>query len=461
MVQEENNEDHIGEFINAQREMNDITLTFIEGAKTRRDENNKRQDDMESKLDKLLAAMTPPAKRQKKGPDDGSGCSKTPLNDDFEDTISQIEKDSLTEGEISIHVEDDERIDAEDELWEQLSKNQNKGKGSSDIPGTDSCYEQDALDDDEMEAILGSKYQDLLDQTEEKLGEPITSELATICQKTWGHTRLEKDKKKELWKGNDVPSNCTSLKAPKLNAKVYVKLAEHVQSKDRGLQDRQKAMSKAATPVLYGMGHIDTAEAAIARQKKYAPLAPPAPTTDLQKADAKKLCDSLDKSKKIISAMEKQAKIADTAMQALRKQLTQTVKILNYSFTETSRKRRYDLTAALGPSFKAYAHEEASDGSAEKTEFLFTEATMKKMNKDLATVKTGGGSKSQNNNFSKNGSSSGKTQRSGNNYQGNNYNPNYGNQKKSYNGSNSYNNSNNSQNYNSKFKGKKHNNNKN
>ena len=160
--------------------------------------------------------------------------------------------------------------------------------------------------------------------------------------------------------------------------------------------------------------------------------------------------------------MEKQAIIADTAMQALRKQLTQKVKILDYSFTETSRKRKYDLTAALGPNFKAYAHEEASDESGVKTEFLFTEATMKKMSKDLANVKTGGGSKSQNNsNFSKNGSSSGKTQRSGNNYQGNNYNPNYGNQKKSYNGSNSYNNSNNSQNYNSKFKGKKHNNNKN
>ena len=103
------------------------------------------------------------------------------------------------------------------------------------------------IGDLDLEVVLSSKYQLMLDQTEEELGDPLSSELAKVCAKAWGQARLDKEKKKELVKDVRVPSNCLIMKTPKLNTEIYVRLGENHQSKDRAAQERQKDLTKAVT----------------------------------------------------------------------------------------------------------------------------------------------------------------------------------------------------------------------
>ena len=173
------------------------------------------------------------------------------------------------DGEISLHIDPDERLsdieenaeglkkvnprenpEEEDQLWARAKGHQGKGAGE-DPPREDSLIGDD---DEELEDRLAKKYQELLDQTEEKIGKPIDQGLAFIIQKTWGRAVLNEEKKKELWKELDVPANCKVLKTPKLNTKIYIRVSENDQSKDRGQQAIQMNLTRAAIPVLTARG---------------------------------------------------------------------------------------------------------------------------------------------------------------------------------------------------------------
>ena len=124
------------------------------------------------------------------------------------------------------------------------------------------------------------------------------------------------------------------------------------------------------------------------------------------------------------------------------------IKVLNYNYTSTTRKRKQDVTNGLGPSFKVYAQD------TDHGEYLFNMDIMKAMKSELKHIKPKDEAKNASHstkphwsghqgNRSRNSSGSSKPKfrkQSYNNYHNNNKNNNY------------HNNNNNNQ----KYKGKKH-----
>ena len=198
-------ESNVEKFIKTQNEMNEITSNFIEIQKEKSKEQKEKQEALDEKLSKLLEIMSPPLKRKKR--DDTQTCSKNTTVDGNEAilgsgknkvarkeailgskkateevTVSSDEENkdprqvedelSFLQGEERTLGEKDDTEFNERALWETLQNNTNEPDGSAAADEKD--RDLDSLDDEELEALLGSKYQDLLDQTEEKVGQPIS-----------------------------------------------------------------------------------------------------------------------------------------------------------------------------------------------------------------------------------------------------------------------------------------------
>ena len=339
----------LSEFMKTQSKINNLMLEFMQ---------------------RNIHKEEPPAKK-KKNTDEEEGAGTSQPQDE----------------EITVHVSDAERNDLElQEDVEEDAWNEINARNTSNV-------EEKANDDIDNEHISGSRYQVLLEQTEEVMGEPIDDNLAKVCEKTWGKAKLSKDKKKKMLEEVKIPGNCKILKSPKLNSEIYIRLLENAQSKDRAAQDKQKDIARATIPILEAIGEVAQVEDL------------------LLKAGGKEK-----------SLVKKVNGILPT--------LQKSIAILNYSFTETTRKRKYDATTALGKQFKPFAQGESSE------EFLFDEATMKKMKSELKALKPKGADFG-----SKNGQSFGKTQRS--HYTPGNYNHGkYPAKKTGYNNYKHYNNSN-------------------
>ena len=80
---------------------------------------------------------------------------------------------------------------------------------------------------------MGSEFQDLLESTEESLGDPIDQNLASVMEQTWGKCLLSTEKRTALWKGINIPSNCKVLKAKDLNTKIQIRVNENAWKKDK------------------------------------------------------------------------------------------------------------------------------------------------------------------------------------------------------------------------------------
>ena len=209
-------------------------------------------------------------------------------------------------------------------------------------------------------------------------------------KQTWGEALLSADRKKELWKGVDVPSNCKPLVAPKLNTKVYIRVNENMQTKDKGAVERQKSVSRSAIPTLYALGDVGQADTKLGGITKYASFVP----KDLAEAQ------------KCIKLMGQRATEVQKHTQAVKTNLERSLKIMNYSFTATTRKRKQDICAALGRGFSAY-----SQDTKTSSENLFTDEVMKAMKAELNQIKPKGQDYYQKDGASKNSSYSGKSQR--------------------------------------------------
>ena len=167
------------------------------------------------------------------------------------------------------------------------------------------------------------------------------------------------------------------MKSPKLNREIYIRMAENGQTKDRATQDCQKDMTRATIPLLKSVGEIAKVEDLLLAQKE-------------EKGE--------------VSAADKKAlKMVQRVLPIIQK----SIGILNYSFTETSRKRKYDACNALGRQFKPFASGKSSD------EFLFDEEAMKKMKTELKAIRPKGAEmqKQKYGESSKNYQYSGKSQR--------------------------------------------------
>ena len=80
---------------------------------------------------------------------------------------------------------------------------------------------------------------------------------------------LKADKKKVLYDGITIPSNAKDLRPPKLNTAVYIRLGEHYRSKEKGAQERQNGMNKAAIPLFYSMSEIERTQDCLDRTTRY------------------------------------------------------------------------------------------------------------------------------------------------------------------------------------------------
>ena len=124
--------------------------------------------------------------------------------------------------------------------------------------GVESGEDDDVEVSDEMET---SRYKDLLESTEEKMGQPIEDDLAEVCQKIWGKAiPTDRHKKKEETQKILIPVNCTAMKTPRLNISVYIKLNDGAQGKERAAQNRQKEIARASVPILQAMVELKKAE---------------------------------------------------------------------------------------------------------------------------------------------------------------------------------------------------------
>ena len=344
------------------------TLSIAEFMKTQARINNSILGELKLLQRNNIHEVEPPAKKKKN-------------NDDIEVDASTSQPQ---EEEITVHVSEAERgelelRDVEVDAWNEIN-------ARNDVVEKD-------YDDIDNEHISGSRYQVLLEQTEEVMGEPIDDNLAKVCEKTWGKAKLSKDKKKKMLEEVKIPENCKILKSPKLNSEIYIRLLENAQSKDRAAQEKQKDIARATIPILEAIGEVAQVE-------------------DL-----------------LIKAGGKEKSLAKK-VNGILPTLQKSIAILNYSFTETTRKRKYDATTALGKQFKPFAQGESSK------EFLFDEDTMKKMKSELKALKPKGADFG-----SKNGQSFGRTQRS-HHTQGNYNHGKYPAKKTGYNNYKHYNNSN-------------------
>ena len=366
----------------------------------------RNQSDMNSQLIRMLKEISEPQKKKPRLEEAGSSKESEETSNIADEVIemsASSDNDALMKEIQEANKENKEDKDEEDP-WADFnsgthSNDQNNGEGG--VVGE--------VDDTEMH-IKGSQYRELLEQTEEVVGDPIDKTLAEICNNSWGKVKLSKDKKKTLVENIKIPSNCTVLKTPKLNTECYIRLYENGQSRDKGHQERQKETTRAAIPLYHAVGRLGALKQELTQRK--APAAVLKEITEINKQVQKSIC------------------------------------VLNYSFTETTRKRKYDLCAALGNQFKPFAQ---GPSSADQ---LFDEETMKKMKSELKQVKAKGADFSAKN-FSSlqkplRGSNSGYIKKSYNNYNNsNNSNSNKSNFTKSRDGYRTYNNNNNNNNNNS------------
>ena len=374
------------DFIKHQNEMNQANLKLIV-------ESKKDRDEMKLLLKTLMESMTgqPPRKRRKTTPgEDGGESSALQLPNHREEEIAL----GIQPGEEIPDINDDEETenqDPEEEAWAIVNQQNALGNDSTTGTGNDDLDEQE----DCLEANMGSKFQDLLDQTEEILGDPIDQDLASVVEKTWGKCLLSKEKKEALWKGINIPSNCMVLKAPELNPKVQIRINENAFKKDKAARDRQKGLSRAAIPTLYAMGNLTKAKDSMSKSYKICNREP----------------KSLEEAKRYIAALKQHSKDAHSNMVEISTRIQQSVRVLAYDFTSTTKKRKLDACGALGSAFNPYAQDTKT-----AEDHLFTEETMKMMKTELNAIKpkSKGFNKDSNpSGDSKNGGYSGKTQRSG------------------------------------------------
>ena len=384
-------------FIENQNKINEMNTKFIEDTK-------KDREDTKLMLQKLMETLgsEPPRKKRKVDNSEGENSATQQHTNHDEALALNIEAHE------KIHdLNNDHDGDDDEDPWTQVEEHElNEGlSGVGDL--------HDAGDN--LEATLGSEFQDLLESTEEILGDPIDEKLASVVEQTWGKCLLSTEKRTALWKGINIPSNCKVLKAKSLNTKIKIRVNENVWKKDKAAQERQKGLSRAAIPVLYSMGNMSKTKENLGKCYKICSTEP----------------KTLEEAKKFLEAIKKHTKEAHDTMSTTSTKLQQSVKVLAYDYTAATRKRKQDVTGALGTAFNPY-----SQDTKTSEDNLFDNDTMKMMKNELNQVKLKSTGTEFNSAESKNSNYPGKSPRGGQNHH-------QGNFKKTFNNSKNYNNYNN------------------
>ena len=396
-------EDSVAEFIEHQNKVNMLNTKIMDDQRRKQQETN---DLLKQLMEQIKAE--PPRKRRILNPDVDEGESSA-----LQKTSSQ-EEEAISLGiqpsEVIPDIDNDDEKN-EENPWERVQDEDNLSDG---LPGIVDPPEEGG----NLEANSGSEFQDLLETTEEILGDPVDQKLASVIEQTWGKCLLSADRRKELWKGINIPSNCKILKTTDLNTKIQIRIHENAWKKDKAARDRQKGLSRATIPVLYGMGNMSKAKEDMAKCYKISNMEP----------------KTLEDAKRFLAAIKKHTKEAHQLMVDTSTKLQQSVRVLAYDFTATTKKRKLDVCSALGTAFNPY-----SQDTKTAEEYLFNEETMKMMKNELNQIKPKNikGKDTTTGSDSKNANYPGKSPRGGQNqgYTKKNYNSNSGN----YNNSNNKN----------------------
>ena len=91
---------------------------------------------------------------------------------------------------------------------------------------------------------------------------------------------------------------------------------------------------------------------------------------------------TLEDAKRYLAAIKAHTKEAHQLMGDTSTKLQQSVKVLAYDFTATTKKRKLDVCAALGSAFNPY-----SQDTKTAEEYLFNDETMKMMKTELNAIK--------------------------------------------------------------------------
>ena len=242
------------------------------------------------------------------------------------------------------HNDDDISIHA---TGDEIEDNANKREQESNVLGAGdhdplSLYSSKVRSDDEEYSSDDDKqgkgkYQDLLYSVQEEMGSPVESEFPEACGKIWGKAKPKGRSGDEL-KNILIPSNCSYLKSPYLNSEIYNKLHDVAINRDKGAQRKQRAYVNATIPLMQVVFNLKEIE------KK--------PNKELSKETFSNLRD--------ISPL-----------------LHQSIRMQNVLFTETQRKRKYDVCSILGKNFRCYCNCPSTE------DYLFYKPTIKKMCQDL------------------------------------------------------------------------------
>ena len=225
--------------------------------------------------------------------------------------------------------------------------------------------EEDALSKDssmsteEFESTMIAKHQIMLEQVEEKLGDPVSSHLEKAFKKTWNTAVLDHKKKEKMLKDILIPSNMKCMKTPKLNSEIFIRMGNVGRDKDESSANRQKELTRATIPLLRSMDKMFEVQMAFLERAKRDQTKHP--LTTFEKTSYKKLQEAYDESQRAYT-------------------------VLNYFLTDNTRRRKYSAFCSLGKDFTSLAsvkEEEIDADSRDDKEYLFGEDIMSKMNSQL------------------------------------------------------------------------------
>ena len=398
---------NILQFIGAQNQRNEEIRSFMEKYSEDKTARDKQQQDTMLLLQQILQKNTdaPPAKKPRTDVE-GTTAGPSHSSDATVETTSGSGTGgkgkllasavptlgSADQGILDIHPEAEDLMDENDRLLLNKLSAGEVEQTQSDM--TEEPVDLDNMSEDQLEAYLCSEYSDMLSQTEEKFGPPVSQALGAICQRFWGKVLLSQEKKKALQEGLDIPSNCKALKAARVNSEIYIRLKDSAIQKDDTAKIRQINMAKAAIPILYSLGEMDKNKAALEAQAKFLSIEP----------------KTLDDAKKMLQTIKAKNETALTSINSSKSKVSKVFQLLNYNCTETTRKRRQDICYDLGSAFKPYGLE-----NVPPTENLFDEDQMKRMKSDLKNIKPKAKDQQQ---TSKNGSGFAKSRRGSNQHEG-------------------------------------------
>ena len=319
---------------------------------------------------------TDPQKKEGQNSKEDPNNKRRKRNDDHHDDHSHAsESDFMIEGTKSTSSKSKEKV----EDW--LSKSQKNDDLLSVIVDDpiDDLFKEDSpegveVNDKEIEGILRSRYSKIMEHTKEKMGDPLVPMVQKLVNTTWGKLQLAAKTKTALLEKIEIPVNCKDMKAPRLNTEVYIRIYENAANKDKAMMDRQRDISKAAIPVLKAMGELEKVKTIMEKNLK-------------EKGKENVSDDDKDSYKGLKKSLD---------------ELENSVLMLNYNFTETTRRRKFDVCQALGAQFRPYA---TSDDTGE---YLFGVETQKLMKSELKKVSV----KAKKTDQAKNSPASGKAHRS-------------------------------------------------